>query len=295
VSRPATVSLPRGRKRYLVGHNREMSSRATSAAPSLRIGQYWDREVAPDDVEELFATFRAQNPDFEHEVFSEAGAERFIAEHFSPREVAAFRACGVPAMQADYFRYCLVLVRGGIYADADYRCVASLRPLLEESVGGELFLGFNEHRLKGREANRVWNGFFAFRQPGHPFLRLALEIATANLEARIAEKAWPAGDNVRAAIWLTVGPGILTSMRLIHAWGSFDAYLEAIVGTEAEPFGELYCETIGDLDRLAAAFEGVRISPFDRMLRWIAPVPVDDLAYKATETHWHNVETAIFR
>jgi hypothetical protein len=262
--------------------------------PSLRIGQYWNSPVVPDYVAELIATFRDRNPSFEHTLFDEAETERFIAEHFTPRELSAFRACAIPSMQSDYFRYCFVLAMGGVYADADFRCVRSLNPLVENLDKGKIFLSPTAHTVKGRDARRIWSGFFAFREPGHPLLELALEIATANVEARIPERVWSVGENVVEGIWLTVGPGVLSLMRLIRDWGSFDAFLDATAGTAAEPFGELYCETIGEYARIVDAFDGVEISPFESMLTWIERV-TDPLAYKQTDVHWHNVKTAIFR
>jgi Glycosyltransferase sugar-binding region containing DXD motif len=259
-----------------------------------RISQYWNTDDVPDYVADLITTFRDGNPDFQHRLFNEAEAEGFISRHFGPREAAAFRACAVPSMQSDYFRYCSVLALGGVYADADYRCVRSLRPLIEESTGGEIFLGPTEFVLDGREAKRIWSAFFAFREPGHPFLELALEIATANIEARIAERVWPVGEKIVQSIWLTAGPGIFTLMRFIRDWGSLEVFLERIVGTEAEPFGELYCEVIGSFERIHTAFDGVRVSPFDRLSQWVVH-PDHPLPYKDTDVHWHNVRTSIFR
>jgi hypothetical protein len=242
----------------------------------------------------LFSTFRDCNPDFHHQVHSEAGAERFIAEHFGSRELAAFRACAVPAMQADYFRYCAVYVLGGIYADGDYRCLRSLRPLVDGDHPGEVFLSPTVARVNARKTRYVWNGFFAFREPGHPLLKLAREIATANVEARIAERVWPAGSNVGMSLWCTLGSGVFTLMRFMRDWGSFDAFIEGIAGSPAEPFGELYCEVVGSHERVAEAFDGVRVSPFERLANWVGD-PEGPLPYKDTEAHWANFKTPIFR
>lgn len=263
--------------------------------PSLRIAQYWDGETVPGYLDGPLASFRDLNPDFEHRVFSEAEAERFIAEHFGRREADAFGACAVPSMQSDYLRYCAVGALGGVYADVDYRCTAPLAPLVENCDGGEIFLGPTVHDLNGRSTRRVWSGLFAFRHPGHPFVELALEIATANVEARIPERIWPVGHNVREAIWLTVGPGVFTLLRFMREWGSFDAFAETVAGSVIEPFCELYCETIGDYQRLLDAFDGVRVSPYEEIWDWVADVPASELPYKQTATHWHNHETAIFR
>jgi hypothetical protein len=258
------------------------------------ISQYWNTADVPGYVAELLATFGTLNPDFRHLVLDERAAERFIAERFGERRAAAFRACAVPSMQSDYFRYCTVLAHGGVYADADYRCLRPLRPLVEGCDGGEIFLGPTVHPLGGRQTRRVWSGFFAFRRPGHPFVELALELATANMEARIAERVWRPGEHVREAIWLTVGPGVPTLMCFIRDWGSFGAFVEGVAGSPAEPFAELYCETIGSYERLLEAFEGVRVSPNEAMFSWVGR-PASPLPYKETEVHWHNVTSAIFR
>ena len=258
------------------------------------ISQYWNTEAVPGYVAELLQTFRALNPDFRHLLLDERGAERWIGERFGARHAAAFRACAVPSMQSDYFRYCAVLAHGGVYADADYRCLRPLRPLVEGCDGGEIFLGPTAHPLGGRQTRRVWSGLLAFRRPGHPFLELALELATANLEARIAERVWQPGEHVREAIWLTVGPGVPTLMLFIHEWGSFDAFLAGVAGTPAEPFAELYCETIGEYERVEEAFAGVRVSSNEAMFSWVGR-PDSPLPYKETDVHWHNVRTAIFR
>ncbi|HMJ73586.1 MAG TPA: glycosyltransferase [Solirubrobacterales bacterium] len=263
------------------------------AQQASSISQYWDTEVVPDSVADLLVTFRDRNPDFHHCVYSESEAEQFIGKHFGSRELAAFRACAVPSMQSDYFRYCSVLALGGVYADADYVCARSLRPLVDRP-GGEIFLGPSTRSINGLRIRMVWSAFFAFSQPGHPFLRLALQIATANLEARIAERIWPKGENVIRAIWLTVGPGIFSLMGLIRDLGSFDAFIEKSIGTHAESFAHLYCEVIGDYGRLVEAFGGVRVSPHESLVTWVRD-PQYRLPYKDTDSHWHNVRTAIFR
>lgn len=104
--------------------------------------QYWHQSSVPPSIERLSGSFRAHNPEMRHMVFSEATATDFIEERFGAREAAAFLACAVPAMQADYLRYCAVYALGGMYFDADCRCVASLRPLFD-ACGG-ILVGIHE-------------------------------------------------------------------------------------------------------------------------------------------------------
>jgi hypothetical protein len=257
------------------------------------IFHYWDTGDPPVDVRELFASFQSHNAGLPQRVFDEVEAEGFIVERFSARERDAFRACALPAMQADYFRYCALLACGGVWADADLRCLRSLQPLLEQSAGA-VFLRPEPRTLEGKDAQRMENAFFAFREPGHPFLELAVELATANIEARIAERVWPDGEHVREAIWLTTGQAIFTLMRFLYSWGSFEAFRERAPGTVVEPFCDLYCETVGEYGRIVEAFEGVRVASQEEMRTWVAN-PDRPLAYKGTERHWLNARTAIFR
>jgi hypothetical protein len=281
---------------FIAGNHNEASMTAPQqpALPSFSISQYWNTEPPPEYMDGLFASFRDLNPEFSHRVFSEAQTERFVAERFGAREAAAFRACAVPSMQSDYFRYCAVLALGGVYADADFRCIRSLRPLVDRPDAGEIFLSPSLHTHNGITTRRVWSQFFAFREPGHPFLRLALELATVNMEERVSEKVWPVGEKVIESIWLTVGPGIFTMMMYMRDLGSFDAFREAVAGSDAEPFSALYCEVVDDYDRIPEAFEGVRVSSHEEMIHWIRD-PEEQLDYKQTDAHWHNVRTEIFR
>jgi Glycosyltransferase sugar-binding region containing DXD motif len=256
---------------------------------TVPIVQYWDSNPPPEQVAELLATFGAKNPDMSHRIFSEPTAERFIEAYYGRRELEAFRACGLPAMQADYFRYCAVLALGGIYADADYRCLGSLRPLVEGCESGHIF--FNH---TARIAQQVINGFFVFPAPGHPLLRLALDVATANIETRLAERVWPVGAPVHQAVGFTTGPGIFSFLYFLWALGSFEALIEGWSGRKLEPFALTMRDVAGDYERIAEAFDGVRISPYEEMMGWVG-LPDRRLAYKSTEAFWMNASMPIFR
>lgn len=274
-------------------------SREANAEPA--IVQYWDEEAVPGYLDDLIATFRDRNPGMRHMLFSERTAAQFIAEHFGEREAAAFAACAVPTMQSDYFRYCAVYVLGGIYADVAFRCAGPLRPLLEGSDEATLFrvepLGF------------LLSGFFAFRAAGNPLPRLVIDVATVNIERRATEM-----------VQMVTGPWILSSLSLLHRLGSEDAFRDAVErdGIEclAEPFrrevasliprpqarqaiphmaGPLF-EAVGDYDRIVAAFEGVRILPFEPEESQIEAADVA-LPYKEDERYWINWQRqrSIFR
>lgn len=247
----------------------------------MNVIQYWNEEAVPDDVGEMLATFAAQNPDFHHLVFNQSSAERLIAAHLGPREAAAFRACAVPAMQADFFRYCAVYALGGVYCDADARCLGSLRPLVE-AEGGELF--------EGPERGHARNEIFTFREPRHPFLRLTIDIATMNIEKR----AWD-------LVWIATGPWIFRELIHMRRSGSIEAVFADARSSPRfandprmlEYFDALQA-TVGGDSRLARAFEGVRVSPLSKGQHMIRHGG-SHLGYKRTEAHFPNFRSSIYR
>jgi mannosyltransferase OCH1-like enzyme len=110
--------------------------------------QYWHTAHIPREIRELFAQMRDHNPNMQQMIFSKDSARGLIKRHFTAREVAAFDACAVPAMQSDYFGYCAVSALGGMYCDADCLCTNSLLPLIDAE--GVLF---ESARLRGWLSN----------------------------------------------------------------------------------------------------------------------------------------------
>lgn len=252
---------------------------------------YWHEKDPPDRVVATLASFREHNRGIEQLVFDEASAEEFVYANHGGREAAAFRACAHPAMQADYFRCCAVHALGGIYADANFRCLRSLEHLIEGSERGVVF-GRQDPMLKALAAFYRWpypvgpfrvivNGLFGFGDRFDPFLELALQAATANIENRVADG--PAG------VWVTTGPGVFTSIYLLHELGSIDAFLEYAAGSVIEPSARLFCEVVDDYARIAHLWDGLGIRPLEECASFCVKSP------QGLESHWTQAEGSIYR
>jgi mannosyltransferase OCH1-like enzyme len=249
---------------------------------ALPLIQYWNDERVPDDVKTLFARMREHNPDLQQMVFSQKTAAEFIEAHLGAREVAAFEACAVPAMQADYFRYCAVHVLGGFYCDADCYCAGSISPLLD--ANGFLI----ESMAMPKTLN---NNLFAFREPGHLFPRLAMDIATAAIENRVSEQ-----------VSAVTGPFVFNLLWRGFKRGSLDAWLRQAEGASGLAGEKMIVEkqveairlAVGGDSRLASAFDGVRIVAWADILDIITPGS-NQLTYKETGNHFINWRGSIYR
>ena len=156
----------------------------------MKLFQFWNSTQAPEDVEKLLETWKVDSA-FDYQRFSLETADAFIEGHFDARTLAAFRACGVPAMQADFFRYCALYANGGIYVDADTENGGNLPEMLE---------GRSRGLLMQRE-DRVANDFLYVTCKQDPLYALVIERAIENVESRRSNN-----------VWEITGPGIMTRM-----------------------------------------------------------------------------------
>ena len=153
------------------------------------IMQFWDSGAAPADVEWIMRSWPEQNPRHELYRFDETTAGAWLLQHHPKPVATAFQRADGATQKADIFRLAWLTTMGGIYADADDRCLRPLDDFLPQ--GAELVL-YQE------EIGALCNNFIA-AAPNHPTLARALHLAVQAINR---------GD--RDVIWLSAGPGLLT-------------------------------------------------------------------------------------
>ena len=196
-------------------------------APPRTIVQFWHslREI-PEDIKECIASWsRWTTSGFTHRLFDERSAKAFIGGSLDARHERAFERCYHPAMQADYFRLCYLLVEGGFYVDADDVCVGAkiswlfddgrlkVQPLCYDIASGTMV---NPSTFLQIDAfNPSWIFYFnnnpLIANQGHPIIERALRRATDLLE--LAE------EDALPEIQTTTGPGNLSRSIFEHGTG----------------------------------------------------------------------------
>ncbi|KAL7267564.1 alpha-1,6-mannosyltransferase Och1 [Rhizina undulata] len=89
------------------------------------IWQTWKYTPANSQFEEKFrvteASWTEKHPDFVHEVITDQVAAHLIRHLYSPVPdvLEAYISLPLPILKADFFRYLILLARGGVYADID--------------------------------------------------------------------------------------------------------------------------------------------------------------------------------
>jgi mannosyltransferase OCH1-like enzyme len=140
------------------------------------IHQTWYEDLTKEDypnMSRLKESFRQSG--WEYKFYSDADAEEFLLTHFPPEVLEAYKALIPGAFKADLFRYCALLIYGGVYADVDIVLESKLDISIEPDIG--FMVPMDEPDAC------VWQGLIA-AAPGHPFLAKAIETVVNQVRNR---------------------------------------------------------------------------------------------------------------
>ncbi|KAK4458287.1 hypothetical protein QBC42DRAFT_308718 [Cladorrhinum samala] len=147
------------------------------------IWQTWKWTPAHGEFEfrEQEATWTEQHPGFTHEVITDQVAVHLLRLLYAsvPEVLEAYEALPLPVLKADFFRYLILLARGGIYSDIDTYAIRSALEWIPDSVPHNqvgLVIG-----IEADPDRPDWKDWYSRRiqfcqwtiqsKPGHPVLR----------------------------------------------------------------------------------------------------------------------------
>lgn len=146
------------------------------------IHQTWFEPVDKDKYPNMSRLIESwKRSGWEYHFYDDAASAQFLSAHFPPQIREAYDAITPGAFKADLFRYCVLLIRGGVYADMDIMLESNLDHALSASVG--FVTAQDEPGEKIGHRSCLWNGFLA-SAPGHPFLAKTIENVVNNIRNR---------------------------------------------------------------------------------------------------------------
>ncbi|EFX02215.1 alpha-mannosyltransferase [Grosmannia clavigera kw1407] len=198
------------------------------------IWQTWKWTPASGEFEfrEQEATWTEQHPGFIHEVITDMVAVKLLRLLYSaiPEVLEAYDALPLPVLKADFFRYLILLARGGIYSDIDTYAIRSALEWIPEAVPREavgLVIG-----IEADPDRPDWAQWYSRRiqfcqwtiqaKPGHPVLRsIVARITTETL--RLKQAGTLQGQLGRSVVEFT-GPAVWTD--LVFAYFNDERYFD---------------------------------------------------------------------
>jgi len=116
--------------------------------------------------------FRKKNPEYAYEFYDDERIEHFLQTEFDEETLKLYRKINIGAAKADFFRYAVMLKKGGVYLDID------------SSINGKLddLIRPGDTALLSPEKNPVCYVQWAMiYEPGHPFLIRTMEMMLDNI------------------------------------------------------------------------------------------------------------------
>lgn len=185
------------------------------------IWQTWKYTPAQGQFEEIFrepeASWSTMHPSFVHEVITDNVAVFLIRHLYAsvPDVLDAYNALPAPVLKADFFRYLILLARGGIYSDIDTKALKPAAEWIPQNVAASSY-----GMVIGIEADPDrpdWHDWYSRRlqfcqwtiqaKPGHPVL--VDIVANITQETLNRKRAGTLSKNTNGIVEFT-GPAVWT-------------------------------------------------------------------------------------
>ncbi|KAL7461497.1 hypothetical protein ACHAXS_001917 [Conticribra weissflogii] len=146
------------------------------------IHQTWFEPVTPEKYPNMSRLIESwKRSGWEYIFYDDASAAEFLSLHFPPEVREAYDSIIPGAFKADLFRYCVLLIKGGIYSDMDVMLESNLDAAVPPDVG--FMTPVDAPGSKPDHRMCLWNGFIA-AAPAHPFWARAIEVVVNNIRNR---------------------------------------------------------------------------------------------------------------
>lgn len=187
------------------------------------IWQTWKYTPASGEFSDAFraaeASWTEKHPGFVHEVVTDEAAVYLLRHLYAsvPDVIEAYKALPLPVLKADFFRYLILLARGGIYSDIDTTALQSATEWLPREVPRStvgLIVG-----IEADPDRPDWQKWFSRRiqlcqwtiqaKPGHPVLRDVVASVTQET-LRMKKKGILTEKKMDKSIVEFTGPALFT-------------------------------------------------------------------------------------
>jgi hypothetical protein len=146
------------------------------------IHQTWFEPITQEsypNMSRLIESFRQAG--WTYHFYDDELSAQFLSAHFPPEVREAYDSITPGAFKADLFRYCVLLIRGGLYVDMDILLESNLDNVIPPEIG---FMTPQDEPGSSIDARScLWNGFLA-SAPGHPFLARTIQNVVNNIRNR---------------------------------------------------------------------------------------------------------------
>lgn len=117
---------------------------------------------------------KRKHKDYQHVFFDDKNVSDFIRQNFPKKIYELYSQLQIGAAKADFFRYAILYINGGIYMDLDVTITGSLNKLINSN---------DKAIIANERVNKViFLQSVLIYEKKHPILKTALQIVLSNIE-----------------------------------------------------------------------------------------------------------------
>lgn len=152
--------------------------------------QTWVTKTPSPEMKMLTSTWIDRNPKYIHRLVDDSDQLEFLQRHFDKKVVDAY-SCLIPgAYKSALWRYCILYVVGGVYADIDTLCLGGMiDEILDETT--EFAIAIDLAKAETDLQYLLFTGFMA-SVPKHPVLLECINRIVSNVEnqSEFGDRSW---------------------------------------------------------------------------------------------------------
>ena len=147
--------------------------------------QTWCTKNTSTEFKSLSQSWITKNPNYSYVLYDDDDCEKFIKEHFDEKVYSAYIRIIPGAFKADLFRYCVLYIYGGIYADIDTICLNTIDLFLNRDVEFITPIDLNMSEFVEKQGSHNLFNAFMGSIPKHPILLDCINRVVYNVENNI--------------------------------------------------------------------------------------------------------------
>ena len=146
----------------------------------FHVYQTWkSRDTLTKPILKIIEKNKKLNPEFTFHFYNDQECDAFIQTHFSKDIYQAYQSINpvYGACRADFFRYCLIYEKGGIYLDIKSYLKKPIRTIIQPDDTCILDLPRNNFE-KWRKNKPTYEQWLLMYAPKHPYLKFVIDSIT---------------------------------------------------------------------------------------------------------------------
>lgn len=140
------------------------------------IYQTWATKELSDGMNKLSKSWKINNPFYKYIIYDDNDCYEFIKKNFNKDILEAYNNLKYNALKADLWRYCILYLKGGFYADIDTLCMSSLDSFYNKKTELVTPIDFGKKY-------HLFNAFIGVI-PKHPIMKYCIESIVENTKKK---------------------------------------------------------------------------------------------------------------